>query len=105
MGKKTVGFQLKSEDGKVININRVQVIQAAAQKMIVNAVYNKRDYQYKDLPNNAVKDIIDGIRYDDKFRVTSLNNAQWINQLDTSVRESILAMLVYIDLTVNKRYK
>lgn len=79
-GQKTVGFQLKSEDGKVININRVQVIQAAAQKMIVNAVYNKRDYQYKDLPNNAVKDIIDEIRYDDKFRVTSLNNAQWINQ-------------------------
>ena len=40
-GQKTVGFQVLSEDGKVLNINKNQTLQAAAQGLITNATYNK----------------------------------------------------------------
>ena len=40
-GQSTVGYQLLSEDNKILNVSKDQVMQAAYQGLIVNAAYNK----------------------------------------------------------------
>lgn len=40
-GQSTVGFQLLSEEGKIINVSKDQVLRAASNGLVINAVYNK----------------------------------------------------------------
>ena len=62
---------------------------------------NTKDYQYLDIYNIPISELINDVSYKCDGTVYLNKNNHWLNDLDTAVRESLMSMIAYADLMLN----